>query len=1251
MIPNDPLRDNPIQDETLPELLQAHSDLEPHQLEEPLHRTEANLAWYRAVYESTRSIYFTLNSSGVVLSVNNFGAGRLGYTAEELTGKPILEFFHPEDQASLQEAIAAFLNSSMSIGNWEVRACAKDGSIMWVKASAHVSEGETDLLVLNCEDISEPRRGEQGWDRFFALSLDLLCIGGNDLGYFKRLNPAWEQLLGITCEEVLSKPFIEFVYPDDHAITQAELQRIIAGADTIKFKNRYRCQDGSYVWLSWKTKTSIAEQLCYAVARDITYEKPIEWALQQSNERVMQILESITDVFYALDDQWRFTYLNSEAELLLQKSRDDLVGKCLWDEFPQAKNSICHVEYHKAVSEKVAVKYEEFYPSLNRWFTVHAYPAQDGLAVYFDDITERKQAHSALQKAHDELEIKVEERTAQLRTANEQLQSKIAEHKRTEAALIKSEARYRDIFDKDIAANSITTPDGRLIACNSAFLQIFGFHSQEEALGCYMDKLYPCQAKHEALIDLIRHERMLKAHELDMRRIDGTPIIAVTNAIGIFDDAGELIEIHGHSFDITKRKQAEKTLHDAHQRLMYHVENSPLILIEWDQDLRMLQWSSQTEKVFGWRLKEVSGKHMFDDWLFIHNEDKERVRRDSISPLMDGREQRNVSHNRNYTKDGSVIHCEWYNSALLNESGELVSVMAIALDVTERKRTEAALRESEERFEIVARATNDAIWDWDLVTNVVWRNEGSQTLFGYTTEEIIAHISWWYEFIHPEDKERVISGIHAVIDTGEVFWSDEYRFRRGDATYSYIIDRAYVVHDDKGKPIRMIGGMTDISDRKRAEEQLRYNAFYDALTGLPNRSLFMDRLQQTIERAKRHQDYLFAILFLDIDRFKVINDSLGHNIGDQLLIAFSRRLEACLRSVDTFVRLGGDEFVILLENITSFSDATHVAERIQQELALPFNLGGHEVFTTTSIGIALSTTVYDQPEDLLRDADIAMYRAKALGKARYEIFDPVMHTQALILLQVENDLRRAIERQEFRIYYQPIVELQTGKVIGFEALLRWQHPSQGLVLPATFIPVAEETGLIVPIGYWILRSACRQLRLWQGFSANPLTISVNLSGRQFSQPDLIDQIDQILQETGLNASSLSLEITESMIMEDESATATLLQLRNLGVKVSIDDFGTGYSSLGRLHHFPIDVLKIDRSFVSGIGVSEGNLEIIQAIVTLAHQLGMNVITEGVETQEQLSELRKLKCEYGQGYFFSRPLDSLAAEALIMTLSL
>lgn len=354
--------------------------------------------------------------------------------------------------------------------------------------------------------------------------------------------------------------------------------------------------------------------------------------------------------------------------------------------------------------------------------------------------------------------------------------------------------------------------------------------------------------------------------------------------------------------------------------------------------------------------------------------------------------------------------------------------------------------------------------------------------------------------------------------------------------------------------------------------------------------------------------------------------------------------------------------MILLEGIKDVSDATNVAERIQEELALPFNLSGHEVFTTTSIGIALGTRapgeagLYDQPEDLLRDADLAMYRARSLGRARYVMFDRAMHTQALTRLQMENDLRRAVERKEFQVYYQPIVELETSKIKGFEALVRWQHPNQGLVSPAAFIPVAEETGLIVPIGYWILREACCQLQVWQErFSAPPsgatiypaLTISVNLSSKQFLQPHLTQQIDQILQETGLDARSLSLEITESLIAEnDESVAATLLQLRELGIELCIDDFGTGYSSLARLHHFPINMLKIDRSFVSRIGTSKGNLEIIEAIVTIAHQLKMDVTAEGVETAEQLAQLRKLKCRFGQGYLFSRPVDSAAAETLI-----
>ncbi|MBN3895863.1 MAG: EAL domain-containing protein [Nostoc sp. NOS(2021)] len=445
--------------------------------------------------------------------------------------------------------------------------------------------------------------------------------------------------------------------------------------------------------------------------------------------------------------------------------------------------------------------------------------------------------------------------------------------------------------------------------------------------------------------------------------------------------------------------------------------------------------------------------------------------------------------------------------------------------------------------------------------------------------------------------------------------------------------------------------LTEITERKRVESQLLHLAFHDALTGLANRAAFMNRLRHALNYSKRHSDYLLAVMFIDLDRFKVINDSLGHLNGDQLLLATASRLELCVRSIDTAARLGGDEFTILLEGIQDVSDAITVAERIQQELALPFKLDGQEVFITASIGIALSSTLdYEQPEDLLRDADTAMYRAKVLGRAHYELFNSDMYANALAKLQLETDLRRAIERVEFRVYYQPIVSLTNGSILGFEALLRWQHPERGLLNPADFIPLAEETGLIFSIGNWALHEACRQIQAWRVYHHSNFLekISVNLSLKQFSQPDLIEQIGQILDSTGLDTGTLVLEITESVIVENgDKATAVLLQLREMGIELSIDDFGTGYSSLGRLYNFPIKMLKIDRSFISSIGASSRNLEIIEIIVTLAHKLGVDVLAKGVETKEQLALLRKLSCEYGQGHFFSVPLNSSAAEALIM----
>jgi diguanylate cyclase (GGDEF)-like protein len=433
------------------------------------------------------------------------------------------------------------------------------------------------------------------------------------------------------------------------------------------------------------------------------------------------------------------------------------------------------------------------------------------------------------------------------------------------------------------------------------------------------------------------------------------------------------------------------------------------------------------------------------------------------------------------------------------------------------------------------------------------------------------------------------------------------------------------------------------------KEHFRHAAFHDALTGLPNRSLFIDHLRLAIERSKLHHDHLFAVLFIDLDRFKNINDSLGHSTGDQLLIAIAGRIGGCLRPTDTIARLGGDEFAILLDGLENWTVATDVAERVQTELLKPFSLNGHEVYTTASIGIRLSMDGREDAENMLRDADTAMYRAKDSGKARHELFHSTMHTRAVALLKLENDLRRAIERDEFCVHYQPIISLETESLVGFEALIRWNHPERGLVPPDEFIPLAEETGLITEIGALVLEQACTQARAWHAaLGKDSLTMSVNLSGKQLTQTDLIKQIENTLQETGLNPTCLRLEITESVVMENaELATATLLQLRKLGVHLSIDDFGTGYSSLSYLHRFPVNTLKIDRSFIGRMAKGDENSEIVRTICTLANNLGMEVVAEGVETREQLELLRSLKCEYGQGYLFSRPVDAEKATALVL----
>ncbi len=609
---------------------------------------------------------------------------------------------------------------------------------------------------------------------------------------------------------------------------------------------------------------------------------------------------------------------------------------------------------------------------------------------------------------------------------------------------------------------------------------------------------------------------------------------------------------------------------------------------------------------------------------------------------------------------------EWLN---LKEWVRGLACLVLLFDVytvyqqVQLQRIRRELNQRNQLFEVISENAADMIAVVDGDGNRLYNSPAYQKVLGYSSEELKLTSST--EQIHPDDQQRVLEAAVKAKTNGRGERL-EYRMRHKDGTWRILESVATAIQNEEGRTEKLVIVNRDITDRKRAEERLAHNTLHDSLTNLPNRALFLDRVRHVLALSRRHISYKFAVLFIDVDEFKVFNDSLGHAAGDALLMQISRRLGASIRGVDTIsrsvltqtpspvanegslARVGGDEFTILLEDIRDCGDAIRVAERLQERLIIPFIVEGQEVVITASIGIAFCGTSYTNSEDLIRDAEIAMYRAKRQGKARSQVFDAEMHTLAVKRLRLETELRRALEQGEFRVHYQPILSLQSGKIAGFEALSRWQRP-EGVLSPAHFIQIAEETGIILPMNRLLLREACLQLRSWQAQfpSDPPLTMSVNVTSKEFAQPDLAAQFRTILADIGVQPSSINVEITETIAMSDpHSSNLVLSELKALGVHISIDDFGTGYSSLSRLQGFQVDTLKIDRTFISRIDTNNESVEIVRIIVMLAHNLGLKVVAEGAETAKQVSLLKELKCDFVQGYFFARPADHAAVQALL-----
>ncbi len=980
---------------------------------------------------------------------------------------------------------------------------------------------------------------EQSFRSIFNQAPIGICQADAD-GVIQWVNPCFANLLGYTIPDLVGRTFQALTYGDDlerdlklyHALLQRE-------RDIFTLEKRYLSKGGEPCWVSitvCRLEDALGEVYAtLGVVEDIRDRKEAEIALQDSQRHIVDILESMTDGFFALDEQLCFTYVNQRAEELLHHHRDQLLEHQIWEIFPSAISTVFQTAYEIVLRENITQTFEAFYPPFQVWYEVHAYPIPTGLAVYFKDITIRK-------TAYDQLAYQVQREQA----LNQVIQV------------------IHQSLDLDTVFSTVVEAVAPLLG--NSWVSILQYLPEPN---CW---------------------RIMASYsgEAEPPLPVGSDISDQDNGIGEKLRAGEVIAI-------------------TDTRQMIDAINTPLA----------------ADRAESWLLVPFQLAGHPEIWG-------------------------NLTLSRPCNGDRSVWQPEEITLARTIASQIAIAIQQAQVyeqaqqELAERQRAEERLREAQK----LARLGN-----WELMVSTqkwLWSDQVFR-LFGLPIAATPPSLAEQITYIHPDDRALWQEILTLAQFTGQSFQLDCRLCPMGEPP-RYVSLLGDAECNPEGQVVRIFGTLMDITERRQFEDQLAYEAYHDPLTGAPNRAFFMEYLQASSKQAQMAPDsYAFAVLFIDLDRFKVINDSLGHLTGDRLLMACTQRLATVARDCDVFARLSGDEFALLLDNVPDLNWAITIAEHLQTALRDPFLIDGRELFVSASIGIASSLNGSIDPVDCLRDADIAMFQAKERGRNRCVVFNPAMHVENTTRLILETDLQRAIERDELQVVYQPIVRLDTGRISGFEALARWNHPHFGPIQPSQFIPLAEETGAILLIGRWIRHRACAQLRQWQQAlpQAQHLTMSVNLSVKQFSSLRLLDRIQETLRETGLAGHHLRLEITESALIDNPAMAAVILSnLRGQGIELCIDDFGTGYSSLSMVHQYPVQVLKIDRSFVNRLEEDHRGVAMVKTILALAHSLEMEAIAEGVETAQQLQILKDLGCESAQGFFFSCALSAREAAELL-----